>query len=367
LGDHKHYTRTRTGELAVAEVGDAYEEACRFVRKDGFFRVAQDLRQEGLNSFPANYLDDAEEISEYSEYVTNSITAFQTAATAGYETSPPNLTLPGDMTPAVVFPASSLATASLMTSVGLPSQQLRARGIYVDYITDELRAIFDCMNIGGTGSSCGVEGANSVLEVIPFYDVQLTWLARWNEKPDNLPIDVTNETVADNNAHSRGVARISGTYGSSEISTQIHNGNLGLTASDNIDPWYVSDLRNYTLHATANVATAPPPGGYTVKGLITSSVNGLKATDAEISVSVGQCDRTSVGYECTIPTGASNPKLTISKYFKTGKLLYACSAVLAPEEGSRSGTVVSNNWTRFTLPSTQHLAADIIIKENSCL
>ncbi|HKX57329.1 MAG TPA: hypothetical protein VJN01_14560, partial [Xanthomonadales bacterium] len=121
LGDHKHYTRTRTGELAVAEVGDTYEEACRFVRKDGFFRVAQDLRQEGLNSFPANYLDDADEISEYSEYVTNSVTAFQTAATAGYEASPPNLTLPADMTPAVVFPASSLATASLMTSVGLPS------------------------------------------------------------------------------------------------------------------------------------------------------------------------------------------------------------------------------------------------------
>ena len=57
-GDHKHYSRNRFGELSlVASAGDLYVEACRMVRKDGFFRVAQDLRQEGLNNFPANYLE----------------------------------------------------------------------------------------------------------------------------------------------------------------------------------------------------------------------------------------------------------------------------------------------------------------------
>jgi prepilin-type N-terminal cleavage/methylation domain-containing protein len=65
-GDHKHYQRNNQGELTLADSdGDFYVEACRMVRKDGFFRVAQDLRQEGLNNFPASYLDDETEVSEY--------------------------------------------------------------------------------------------------------------------------------------------------------------------------------------------------------------------------------------------------------------------------------------------------------------
>ncbi len=42
IGDHKHYSIGGVG-LAKTE-GDTYFEACRLVRKDGFFRVAQDLR-----------------------------------------------------------------------------------------------------------------------------------------------------------------------------------------------------------------------------------------------------------------------------------------------------------------------------------
>ena len=65
-GDHKHYNRDRNGNMELANSdGATYVEACRLVRKDGFFRVAQDLRQEGLNSFPGNYLDESSEITEY--------------------------------------------------------------------------------------------------------------------------------------------------------------------------------------------------------------------------------------------------------------------------------------------------------------
>ena len=79
-GDHKHYNRDRDGDMVpVDQSGQVYVEACRMVRKDGFFRVAQDLRQEGLNSFPGNYLDESGEIATYSSYVT--------AAISGYEAS----------------------------------------------------------------------------------------------------------------------------------------------------------------------------------------------------------------------------------------------------------------------------------------
>ena len=60
------------------------------VRKDGFMRTAQDLRQEGLNSFPGDYLDNSTEVAEYSAYVTDAVTDFEEdiGATNLYEQPP---------------------------------------------------------------------------------------------------------------------------------------------------------------------------------------------------------------------------------------------------------------------------------------
>ena len=49
-------------------------------------------------------------------------------------------------------------------------------------------------------------GSTNPLELIPFFDVQMTKLNRWNETPvPNVPVDTTNQPLANNNAHSRGV------------------------------------------------------------------------------------------------------------------------------------------------------------------
>ena len=69
-----------------------------------------------------------------------------------------------------------------------------------------MRAIIDCLQLGGTPEFCEVPNVTTALEIMPFYDVQLTWLSRWNETPINDPLDVTNQAIADNNTHSRGVA-----------------------------------------------------------------------------------------------------------------------------------------------------------------
>ncbi|MGH8034650.1 MAG: hypothetical protein ACREO9_05445, partial [Lysobacterales bacterium] len=216
-GDHMHYDIGGVG-LADSD-GDTYFEACRLVRKDGFFRVAQDLRQEGLNSFPPTYLDEANEVSAYSDYVTAAVSIFKAAAGNNYETSPPTLTPPLGMLPAVTFPGSQTNNRVSITYAD-PVQQLRSRGIYLDYITDELRDIITCLGgSGATGEGCGVKGANSALEVIPFYDVQLTWLARWNEAPINTPISVSNdEAIQTGNTHDRGEATLV-SYGDSTITT----------------------------------------------------------------------------------------------------------------------------------------------------
>jgi len=363
-GDHKHFRRDNNGALAlVTTSGAGYVEACRMIRKDGFFRVAQDLRQEGLNSFPEDYLDGDSELTEYSSYVTGAVAQLEADIDANYPSVPPSLTAPEDMSPTVTFPASSPANPTVLpTASGAQSQQLRARGIYVDYLSDDLRAIVDCLDLGGSGESCGVPGVSSGLEVLPFFDVQLTWLARWTEEPTNFPVDVTNEAIADNNAHSRGLAQLTSGSDDPVVYSEIHSGNLGLTGTDPIDQAFAYNLRTYDLHMLANTTQPPPSTGPVVSGLIVSAVAGVKASDVEISASGAHCDRTSTGFQCYIETAATSPRLTVSNYDRINRVLYACSTVLTVEARQTS----IPNWTRFILPTETTNGADIVIRENSC-
>jgi len=369
-GDHKHYNRDNNGYLQIADSeGDTYVEACRMVRKDGFFRIAQDLRQEGLNAFPANYLDEESEVDIYSDYVTDVVLEYvDSVAWDNYEISPPQLTEAASMSTPLIFPASTYATASRMTAATLSEQQLRSRGIYIDYMSDDLRDLIDCLETtNGDGSACDSPNVSTALEVIPFYDVQLTWLSRWNETPNNNPVDVSNEAVKDNNSHSRGMAKLGAGFGYSTVNSEVHKGNLGLTGTDPVDERYSADLDDKNMYVLADAGSTPPPlSGVVVAGDITSSVPGVKAADVEIEASNAQCDRTSLGFECVIESGAINPRLTVSNYFKRGKVLLACSDEFTINGTDHSGDTPESNWTRFNLPSTATTTAHIVIREDSC-
>jgi type II secretory pathway pseudopilin PulG len=364
-GDHKHYFRDSSGGLTLANTG-AYMEACRMVRKNGFWQVGQDLRQEGLNLFPENYLDNSTEVGEYSAYVTGAVEDYEAGIDGvdGYEYIAPALPLPSETSPALVFPASTESNpTTLPTPLGNTSQQLRARGIYLDYMTDTLRTIVDCLQLGGSGESCGAPHITTPLEIIPFYDVQLTWLGRWNETPFNNPVDVTNQAIASSNTHSRGLAQLTLGTALSAIDGRIHKGNLGLTGTDPIDLSYAADLRAQFLYVDASQGTPPPAvNEYLIEGLITSNISGFKASDVELSASGAQCNRTNTGYKCLVELAASNPRITITNYYKSSETRVACSALLLIQ-GSETG---ANGWTRFNLPSAGVLNADIIIKPNSC-
>jgi type IV pilus modification protein PilV len=369
-GDHIHYKRSNTGYLepAIAD-GDVYVEACRLVRKDGFFRVAQDLRQEGLNSFPANYLDDSGEVEEYSDYVTGAVEAYETEMNLDldYPNTPPSLNSP--TAEGVTFPASSYANATQMSDSTLAEQQLRSRGIYIDFMSAELRGKINCLEIpGNTGETCQVPKVSTPLEILPFYDVQLTWLSRWNETPTNNPVDVTNQAIANDNSHSRGMAKLTEGFGYSTINAAVHNGNLGLTGTDPIDTNYASDVESYNLYAKAvDFGTPPVLSGIIISGGILSAVPGLQAADVEIEANGAQCKRTNTAFECILEEGATSPDMRVYNYDKAGKLVYACSAelVLEPprEHISLNG---KGSWTNFSLDVPTSLTTDIIIKEGGC-
>jgi prepilin-type N-terminal cleavage/methylation domain-containing protein len=370
-GDHKHYHRDNLGNLELADQdGDSYVEACRLVRKDGFFRVAQDLRQEGLNSFPANFLDEEAEVDVYSAYVTGAVGGFETALgneTLPYASSPPVMATPAST--GVVFPASSYSTATVMSSAsGVLEQQLRSRGIYIDYMSRELRCKINKLQNNSNADNCEApENVSSALEIIPFYDVQLTWLSRWTETPSNNPIDVSNEAIADDNSHSRGLASLENGFGYSAINAAVHSGNLGLTGTDPIDMRFSAETESYNLYAKAVDPNAPPQlSGIQINGEITSAVGGVKAADVEIEASDAQCDRTLTGFKCFIEEGASDPRIRVDNYFKLNKDLYACSPELGLAVRERSRDNPAGNYAIFNLPTVVSTNVTIVIKEDGC-
>jgi len=346
-GDHKHYERTRTGELILAEIdGDHYVEACRLVRKDGFFKIAQDFRQEDLNVFPEDFLDEAAEITTYSDYVTTAANDYEDATFPDYELFPPCIGGPSPCVEAPVFGAaypSPLVAGEFPSWTTLPlgietEQQLRSRGVYIDYLSYDLRTVIDCLRAGGDAETChtgNVElnrtGSINLLEIIPFFDVQLTWLYRWNETPTTTPVDPTNEALEDANTHSRGLASRS-SLGCATVESLGHGGNIGFTDTAATDPNYYSDLTSATISAQSlglsgegGCEPGGDPTGPFLTGTLNETVNGLRTTDIGVEGQNGAlCDRTPDGYECVVPAGSVNPRLKIFGYDKLGQDRWVC-------------------------------------------
>ncbi len=179
-GDHKHFKRATNG-LSVVGNNQSYVEACRMVRKDGFMRVAQDFRQERLVSFPEGFLDTESGVHDYSGYVTDAVTAFY-----ALNNQPDELDPPSDF--GVDFPADKLDSTgganaldtTALPLLGLNSQQMRSRGVYIDTIGPELSDFLDCIDDATSHDNCNVpDGITNPLQVLPFYDIQTTWLAAW--------------------------------------------------------------------------------------------------------------------------------------------------------------------------------------------
>lgn len=362
-GDHKHYTRPRVGDpVEVTTAGSNYLEACRLVRRDGFFRVAQDFRREDLNIFPSDFLDDTNEVNFYSTYATGAATAYAAATSAGYEADPPCIgpspcVVPsapkqGDYDAAIALDVDGNPT-EFPSWTTLPinlqdTQQLRSRGIYLDYLSADIRSVLSvCDPDTETASdddckSGDVEldqtGSVNHLEMLPFFDVQMTRLNRWNETPIAIPVETTNEPLADGNTHSRGV--ISKTAdGHSTVMAIGHRGNLGFTDTLPIDPGYELQLTGSDIYVYAG-ADVEPPAGLQFSGTLTETVPGnpsIIVTGLHDVV----CDQTSASYTCIILAGAVNPQIQLSGYGKQNFYRYACSTSSPPLGGDPAVTVTN--------------------------
>jgi hypothetical protein len=228
------------------------------------------------------------------------------------------------------------------------TQQLRSRGVYIDFMSPDLRSVLanctanddpddaDCINgdvvLDRTGST-------NPLELIPFYDVQLTKLSRWNETPLNVPVDTTNEPLEDQNTHSRGVISESAD-GESTVVTTSQRGNIGFTDTLPIDPLYSTQTTSTSIHVQAGVTTPPPP---TNVREISGHLNELVPGNPDIIVTGlngAECGQTTESYWCVVPDDASNPRLELSGYGKQNADRFACS--INPLLASDSVNTVTN-------------------------
>jgi len=336
--DHKHYEQDG---VSIAGNGDTYVEACRLVRVDGFFRVMQDFRREDQHIFPADFLTGPTDVATYSNYVTGAATSYYDAINGSYPGSPPCI---GGPSPCVAEPSyqqpspATLVPGDFPTWTSLPfgsdpTQQLRSRGVYIDYISSDLRSALICLDPDGNAGdadSCQFgdvvfdkTGSTNFLEILPFFDVQLTFLNRWNESPTNTPVDTTNEALADGNTHSRGIIS-KDADGGSDVEATSHRGNLGFTDTPAIDPVYDSYVVPTEFNVQAGSGGTPPPDTDPVyAGSLTESVPGNPSITITGTGSAS-CGQTGATWTCTVPVGAITAAIVVSDYGKKFNDRWAC-------------------------------------------
>lgn len=342
--------------LVAASTGD-YQDACRFIRIDGFYRPAPDWRLASLTSFSASFLNDATNLANYQAYVVYVVTEhakWQKTAFAGATDS--SWSAPNS-SPAIQSFNSWLAanragdsTTTLSASIG--SRQLISRGIYVDimppsYLNDE---VFE----GGV--------TEPILAKIPFQDVNMTLLSEWSSSDTNKGT-VTSQPIAtivdpDNNyygTYSRGVLTAKSTTFSGTppadspitITVKSYQGNSGVVGS----PVLPEDV-TAAMTSTMLVSIQDQPIA-SIHGIVeclqlktTGNGNGLKNT----SVS---CDATSIGL--TVGVNNANVTCQVLDLGKPAKPNYSCSGVPGSSFTltlSKSGYQITPASQTFTLPAS---------------
>ncbi|MGA9575911.1 MAG: prepilin-type N-terminal cleavage/methylation domain-containing protein [Lysobacterales bacterium] len=326
-GDHAHY-RIVNGEKVLSKEGDDYLEACRFIRKNGLFTLTTDLLQQNLDVFKAEYPTNFN--SQYSNSVINFVTDFSQA-----------ISIPGY--PAIVPQVSysvpwwlnwwgiSLTSASSI-------KPAMSRGIYIDYINADLLKKIRCLQANGVGEFsdfCDLLKDPPWLEIMPFYDVDVTALANWNR--GSSAITVTNSPISDidRTAFSRGEVGVAQTHFNvlTDVSAHIELSNTGLTDTNPIDP--DDEFENTeAMPVSLDIGGLPRTNGALVYG-------DIKAGSNQINIETVRVKQNPPAMSCEIETIVENNK---------ARKAYTCDLYPVPVIGTIS--VSDYNGLKVTGSST---------------
>lgn len=195
---HNHYkVDANTGLLGSVVTSGTYDEACRLIRVDGFFRVAADFRSDHMGILETNnsgtltdkiennrpYAPKAAAKTNYQNFVLKYLDDRFSANTA-YNYN---------------YPSYSVAASSLESAYSLnnpaeidvtveadaatnDAKWLHSRGLYVDYIEPEALDIIKKYQTDCADKSTQLLRNTCVLPFVPFTSINVTELADWLAK-----------------------------------------------------------------------------------------------------------------------------------------------------------------------------------------
>jgi len=230
--NHLHYKRQNNGTYTAAtSVGDAYDEACRLKRINGVFQVFEDWNLQAVNVMPATDLVDGTSTqTAYKGYIADLVRKY-------VDSSQTNPVVP-------TFSTTTMAPAEI--------KQIEARVIYIDYMTSAQKA--------AAAARITVSDNQSVLEAVPWYEVNLTKIANWklqqiNSNTDYVTVSgqncggsvtqatlagyiacVANQAIVDEsvnqNNYFRGQITAGPVAGTLDVQGYLRTGNTGVTGTN---------------------------------------------------------------------------------------------------------------------------------------
>lgn len=290
---HGHYQYLGDGKFTKAtSAGDAYTEACRFKRVDGFYSLYPDWQLLEIIEFETTYLNTDDALNTYREYTEGVIKNEIRGLAHPEKPSDRDLEVPPG------------------------GYQLIARGIYLDRMkSDHLSAV----------RSRIASGEEDWKAMVPFYDVNLTLLSDW-ESEDLAVATITNEdiqTLVDPEldyygTYSRG--RVEALLdGTSVMSVTAYRNNAGITGTSPVSPIeYLRQLTDDSLEVTVDskseserfFALIGDINCLITQGGVTSSCetnNDKKAEYVDLSALTIVVDPSRFVCPITIPKGKSTP------------------------------------------------------------
>ncbi len=223
--DHLHYFWNGS-TYTLAATGDAYDEACRMKRVNGVFQVFEDWNLVAVTVMPNTDLEDGVPTqAAYIDYVADVVREY-------IDSGQPNPVIP-------TFSTTALTPGGAV--------QLQGRAIYIDYMTADQKAAAATLITGGD--------IVSVLKAVPWYEVNLSKLAKWKLQTTGTTTDyvttpVTGQTCSDadqtdlkiacvtseavrtealeQDNYSRGVVIAGPDSGTLDAQAYVLNGNTGL-------------------------------------------------------------------------------------------------------------------------------------------
>lgn len=278
-GDHKHYKADNT----VAAVGEAYVEACRLRRIDGYWRVIPDLLLIDLSVKGCDYFVDAPtsecppsaaenstKLTAYRDWIRDVLQSFVSYLNTNKTHDTASTILPTftSLVPPLLDVNNSAHDIEVIQG---GSKQLEARGIYADVIFKKQSSgtprVVDTDYVNAIYSIYSADDFEK-LQHLPFNDQNLTLLAEWSPTSTdtagssnygdcskasptyNVTPDPTSAVCVQNEATStidnastpyyddyyhRGKIIGKAASGSTLIEAKVARGNNGLTASASID------------------------------------------------------------------------------------------------------------------------------------